>query len=87
MEFTPEQELLRNSVRAFATKEMPDGFAREWDIKGEPPLDTYQRFAEAGFMGVGIPERYGGQGGGILGGGHRAARAEPGHDVVRHHGL
>ena len=66
MEFTPEQELLRDSVRTFVAREMPDGFAREWDLKGEPPLETYQRFADAGFMGVGIPERYGGQGGGIV---------------------
>ncbi|MDE0579517.1 MAG: acyl-CoA dehydrogenase family protein [bacterium] len=66
MEFTPEQEMLRESVRAFAIQEMPEGFAREWDMKGEPPLDTYQRFADAGFMGVGIPEQYGGQGGGIV---------------------
>lgn len=66
MEFTEEQEMLRESVRSFVQREMPPGFAREWDEKGEPPLETYQRFADAGFMGVGIPEEYGGSGGGIV---------------------
>lgn len=66
MELTEEQRMLQESVRAFVKKELPPGFARYWDERGEPPLETYKKFADAGFMGVGIPEEYGGSGGGIV---------------------
>lgn len=66
MQLTDEQEMLRSSVRSFVRREIPPGFARHWDEVGKPPLDTYRRFADAGFMGVGIPEEYGGSGGGVI---------------------
>ena len=66
MQFTDEQEMLRSSIRSFVQRELPPGTARKWDELGRPPLDIYRRFADAGFMGVGIPEAYGGSGGGIV---------------------
>ena len=67
MEFTPEQELLRESVRGFAAKEMPDGFSPgSGTSRASPRWRPTSGFADAGFMGVGIPEQYGGQGGGIV---------------------
>ncbi|WP_395108392.1 acyl-CoA dehydrogenase family protein [Actinomadura sp. SCN-SB] len=64
--YTEEQEALRAAVRDFARRELPPGFARECDERGRPPLDVYRRFADAGFLGIGIPEEYGGAGGDIV---------------------
>jgi alkylation response protein AidB-like acyl-CoA dehydrogenase len=64
--YTEEQDALRAAVRDFARRELPPGFARECDERGRPPLEVYRRFADAGFLGIGIPEEYGGAGGDIV---------------------
>ncbi|MBI3071402.1 MAG: acyl-CoA dehydrogenase [Deltaproteobacteria bacterium] len=60
-ELTPEQEMLKKSVRDFA-----DGVIRprahELDEKGEFPRAIVKQMAELGLMGVAIPERWGGAG-------------------------
>jgi len=54
-----EQKMLRNAVREFAEKEiMPYG--REYDEKGEYPWKIFKKAAELGFVGVDLPEEYGG---------------------------
>ncbi|KPC98801.1 Acyl-CoA dehydrogenase [Geobacillus sp. BCO2] len=60
-DFTPEQEMLRQTVRKFVDKEiMP--YIKEWDERGEFDRNIFKRLAELNLMGVCIPETYGGMG-------------------------
>jgi alkylation response protein AidB-like acyl-CoA dehydrogenase len=56
-----EQEILRNSVRDFAEKEIRP-VARELDEKEEFSYDTMRKMAELGLFGMFVSEKYGGQG-------------------------
>ncbi len=56
-----EQEILRNSVRDFAEKEIGP-VARDLDEKEVFSLDTMRKMAELGLFGMFVSERYGGQG-------------------------
>ena len=56
-----EQEILRNSVRDFAEKEIRP-VARELDEKEEFSYDTMSKMAELGLFGMFVSEKYGGQG-------------------------
>lgn len=56
-----EQEILRNSVRDFAEKEIKP-VARELDEKEEFSYDTMRKMADLGLFGMFVPEKYGGQG-------------------------
>jgi len=64
--FTPEQEALREAVRAFAQKEIAPVVA-EMDEKEQFPTATVARMKEEGYFGVPIPEEYGGLGLGKVG--------------------
>jgi len=63
MDFTlsPEQEILRESVRNFAEKEIKP-VARELDQREEFSYETMQKMAELGLFGIVVSEKYGGQG-------------------------
>ena len=63
MDFTlsSEQEILRESVRNFAEKEIRP-LAVELDRKEEFSYDTMQKMADLGLFGITVPENYGGQG-------------------------
>ncbi len=56
-----EQEILRNSVRDFAEKEIKP-VAGELDEKEEFSYDTMQKMADLGLFGMFVSEKYGGQG-------------------------
>jgi alkylation response protein AidB-like acyl-CoA dehydrogenase len=56
-----EQEILRNSVRDFAEKEIKP-VARELDEKEEFSYETMQKMADLGLFGMFVSETYGGQG-------------------------
>ncbi|MED1202353.1 acyl-CoA dehydrogenase family protein [Heyndrickxia acidicola] len=56
-----EHGMLRNTVRSFVDKEIIPYIA-EWDAKGHFEPAVMKRLAELGFMGVCIPEAYGGSG-------------------------
>lgn len=58
---SPEQELLRQSVREFAEAEVKP-LARELDRTGRFPLETLRKAAELGWVGVAVPEEEGGAG-------------------------
>ena len=58
---TEEQKLIRDTVRDFAQNEIAPR-AREMDEKGEFPWEIVHEMAELGFMGLPIPEEYGGAG-------------------------
>ncbi|MCY3640278.1 MAG: acyl-CoA dehydrogenase family protein, partial [Gammaproteobacteria bacterium] len=66
MEFadTDEHQLIRDSVRKLCTG-FPDEYWSEKDEAHEFPWDFYNAMAAAGFVGIAIPEDYGGSGRGI----------------------
>ena len=61
--FTEEQEMLRKSARDFLTTECPPDTVKELavDEKGYK-LDMWKKMAELGWMGLAIPDAYGGMG-------------------------
>jgi alkylation response protein AidB-like acyl-CoA dehydrogenase len=58
---SPEQDLLRRSVREFAETEIRPHVA-EWDESQHFPAEIVPRLAELGLMGMQFPEEYGGAG-------------------------
>ena len=58
---TDEQEMLRDSVRAFARQELLP-VAAELDEKSEFPTEQVKKMAEMGLMGIAIPTEWGGSG-------------------------
>lgn len=65
MEFDEEQILLKNTVSRFA-KEQVAPLASEIDEQERFPSETFEKMSLLGLLGLGIPEEYGGFGGGIL---------------------
>ncbi len=62
-ELTEEQELLRQTARDFLAAESPMKSVRGVMERGDPyASDTWERMSELGWMGLSIPERYGGSG-------------------------
>ncbi len=59
--FTEEHESIRQAARSFAQKEIAP-IAAEFDETGEFPSRTIQKMGEMGFMGIEVPEEYGGAG-------------------------
>src|SRR3954451_8215334 len=59
--FTEEHEALRESIHAFVTKELAP-HAEEWEETTFPD-SVFARMGELGFLGLSMPEAYGGQGG------------------------
>ncbi len=59
--FSDVHEQLRESIRAFAVKELAP-HAEEWEETTFPD-SVFRRMGELGFLGLDKPERYGGQGG------------------------
>ncbi|MBC7133554.1 MAG: acyl-CoA/acyl-ACP dehydrogenase [Roseovarius sp.] len=64
--FTDEQMMLRESVRDFVRREVPDEYARRCDRERIAPLDAFDKMADLGWLGVAIPEQYGGSGLGFV---------------------
>lgn len=59
--FTPEQEMLRESVRNFAQKEIRP-LIKEYDEKGKWPEELTRKLGEMGLLGIVIPPEYSGAG-------------------------
>jgi alkylation response protein AidB-like acyl-CoA dehydrogenase len=62
LDLTHEQELIRDTVRAFA-RERVAPVAEELDRESRFPVELVREMAELGLMGIPIPERYSGAGG------------------------
>lgn len=60
-EFSEEQQLLRKTIRQYVDAEIIPHIA-EWDATGGFDQNVWKRLAELGFMGVCVPEAYGGSG-------------------------
>jgi acyl-CoA dehydrogenase len=63
--FSPEQEALRETARAFVRKEVVP-FLQEWEDGGEVPRELHRSAAKLGLLGLGVPEEKGGSGGTFL---------------------
>ena len=58
---TAEHKMIRDAARDFAQKEISP-IAAEHDESGEFPHATMKKMGEIGFMGIEVPEQYGGAG-------------------------
>ncbi len=61
MILTAEQELIRDSMRAFAQERLAP-FAAEWDRNHTFPREALKELAELGALGMVVPEQWGGAG-------------------------
>ena len=59
--FTEDHELFRDSVRTFVEREMVPHHL-EWNEAGIVPRDLFTTAGDAGFLGMAVPEEYGGGG-------------------------
>lgn len=59
--FSEEHEMILQTARAFAQEKIAP-IAAEFDESGEFPHKTIQKMGEMGFMGIEVPEEYGGAG-------------------------
>jgi len=62
--WTPEQEALRASARAFVEREIAP-YLEQWEAEGLVPRELHRTAGRHGFLGVGFPEEAGGSGGDI----------------------
>jgi len=60
-DLTSEQELIRKTARDFAEKEIVPN-AAEWDRESRYPKEVVAKLADLGFMGMFVPEQWGGAG-------------------------
>jgi alkylation response protein AidB-like acyl-CoA dehydrogenase len=58
---TSEHTMIRDAAREFAQKEIAP-IAAQFDESGEFPHDTIRKMGAMGFMGIEVPEEYGGAG-------------------------
>jgi alkylation response protein AidB-like acyl-CoA dehydrogenase len=70
--FTAEHEELRRSLRRFVERELAP-HADEWEKAEFFPNEVFRRMGELGFLGLSLPEEYGGSGGDYL---YNVVRAE-----------
>ncbi len=59
IQLTEEHEMIRDTARDFAQKEIAP-IAAEFDESGEFPFETIQKMGALGLMGIEMPEQYGG---------------------------
>ncbi|WNJ88077.1 acyl-CoA dehydrogenase family protein [Bosea sp. 685] len=62
-ELSDSQALMRDQLRAFLTKECPIEYVRACDEEERFPFELYDKLAKEGWLGLPIPEEYGGMGG------------------------
>lgn len=60
-QLTEEQQMIQAAARDFAQSEIAP-IAAEFDISGQFPSETIAKAGELGFMGIEVPEEYGGAG-------------------------
>jgi butyryl-CoA dehydrogenase len=62
---TEEQELIRKNMREFAERHV-DPIAAEIDENSRHPVELFRKLGEGGWMGIPIPQKYGGAGADFL---------------------
>jgi acyl-CoA dehydrogenase len=63
--FGETHSMVRETVRKFVDREIKP-FVEGWEEEGEFPRDLYRKAGDAGILGIGYPETYGGSGGDIF---------------------
>jgi acyl-CoA dehydrogenase len=63
--FGETHHMVRQTVRKFVEREIKP-FVEEWEEAGEFPRELYEKAGEAGILGIGYPEAYGGSGGDVF---------------------
>jgi alkylation response protein AidB-like acyl-CoA dehydrogenase len=61
LELTEEHKMIQETARDFAQNEIAP-VAAELDERGDFPYETIKKMGQLGFMGIEVPERYGGAG-------------------------
>jgi alkylation response protein AidB-like acyl-CoA dehydrogenase len=61
LQLTAEQQMIRDAAREFAQNEIAK-VAAHYDETGEFPYETVKKMGQLGFMGIEVPETYGGAG-------------------------
>src|SRR5829696_291015 len=64
-ELSKEQQEIRGQAAEFAAREVAPR-AAEWDREARFPAEVFEKLSEAGFMGLCVPEEYGGAGSDFL---------------------
>lgn len=64
--FTEDQSDFRTFLKEFVEKSLPKDYCREVEARESFPYDLWDKLTEADLHGIGIPEEFGGQGGGII---------------------
>jgi len=59
LNLTEEQKLIQEKAREFASKEL-EPIASKLDELGKPPIEQFRKLGELGFLGLMVPEEYGG---------------------------
>jgi alkylation response protein AidB-like acyl-CoA dehydrogenase len=60
---TPEQEILKKTVRAFLDKECPGALIRQWEENEYYPYELFRKMADLGWLGILFPPDLEGSGG------------------------
>lgn len=63
---TDEQNMLRDTIRKFVETEIPREVAIEIDEQDRFPHELLQKLCDLGFMGMNVPQEYGGLGGNVV---------------------
>lgn len=59
--FNDTHRMVRDTVKSFVAREILP-FVNDWEEAEEFPRELYRKAAEAGILGIGVPERWGGSG-------------------------
>ncbi len=65
-DLTPEQQMLRESAIRFVRSECSEELFRKMDEEAYYPHELYAKLAQLGFLGIPLPEQYGGSGMGCV---------------------
>ncbi len=64
---TPEQEMLKTAVRRFVQQEYPKDILLQMAATGRScPSEPWSKLADTGWLGIAIPQEYGGEGGSLI---------------------
>jgi len=66
IEFTPEQEMFRSTIRDFCDREISREYVRECDREHRAPKEVFEKIGRQGWLGINIPEEFGGAGAGAV---------------------
>ena len=65
MLLSEDRKIFRDTVRKFAESQiMP--FVKHWEKQRKYPQEYYKKISDMGFMGLMVPEQYGGMGGSLV---------------------